>query len=324
MRTLLEALLSRIKQTKFSAIALDHAHEQVNAIVKGQGGAVGLAENPVALRGWMVAGPELSRIIKDFEGDTVDVRGLEHHEQKTGVQCSFFKDVENAVASFKELGNPFIEQGEDLFAIHTKDVKSSDVVETVRKARIIGEEQLKVFLKERFVDCSKPITHSMKKNSLQCFSTPEKKKSFADKAKVQVLKEDCSLFSRLYIACQCRDGNLEDFFKYDNQPWPPSLSQFGKLRGGQKADLVKCLTSLGTEERGTSQPDIDSIILDGAIIVQMLLLPKTSRTIDKYFSTMFAPYILQLLQKAQRIDIVWDIYKDDSLKKSLRDKRGVG
>ena len=36
---------------KFSAIALvDHAHEQVNSIVKGQGGAVGLTENSGALR----------------------------------------------------------------------------------------------------------------------------------------------------------------------------------------------------------------------------------------------------------------------------------
>ena len=33
----------------FSSIALDHAHEQVNAVVKGEGGAVGLTENP-ALR----------------------------------------------------------------------------------------------------------------------------------------------------------------------------------------------------------------------------------------------------------------------------------
>ena len=42
---------------RFSSIALDHAHEQVNARVKGEGGAVRLAENPAALRRWMVAGP---------------------------------------------------------------------------------------------------------------------------------------------------------------------------------------------------------------------------------------------------------------------------
>ena len=44
----------------FSSIALDHAHEQVNAIMKSKGGAVGLTENPAALRRWMVTGPELA------------------------------------------------------------------------------------------------------------------------------------------------------------------------------------------------------------------------------------------------------------------------
>ena len=33
----------------FSAIALDHAHEQVNSVVKGEGGAVALTESSAAL-----------------------------------------------------------------------------------------------------------------------------------------------------------------------------------------------------------------------------------------------------------------------------------
>lgn len=41
----------------FSSIALDHAHEQANASIKGDGGAVGLTENPHALRRWMIGGP---------------------------------------------------------------------------------------------------------------------------------------------------------------------------------------------------------------------------------------------------------------------------
>ena len=39
------------------------------------------------------------------------------------------------------------------------------------------------------------------------------------------MKTDVELFSRLYISCQMRDGNLEDFFQYENQAWPPALSQ---------------------------------------------------------------------------------------------------
>ena len=47
---------------------LDCTHEQLNAGVKGVGGAVGLRENPVALERWMVADPELARMI-EFKGN---------------------------------------------------------------------------------------------------------------------------------------------------------------------------------------------------------------------------------------------------------------
>ena len=42
----------------YSAIDLDHAH------VKGDGGAIGLTEDPGALRRWMVAGSHLAHIIR--------------------------------------------------------------------------------------------------------------------------------------------------------------------------------------------------------------------------------------------------------------------
>ena len=54
------------KRPSFSAIALDHAHEQNNASVKCDGGAVGLTENPTALRCWMVSGPEMACVIGEF------------------------------------------------------------------------------------------------------------------------------------------------------------------------------------------------------------------------------------------------------------------
>ena len=41
----------------FSSVALDHAQDQVNARLKGK--AVGLTENPAALRRWMIVGSDL-------------------------------------------------------------------------------------------------------------------------------------------------------------------------------------------------------------------------------------------------------------------------
>ena len=41
---------------RFSALAHDQVHEQLNAIVKGEGGAIGLTESDSQLRRWMVSG----------------------------------------------------------------------------------------------------------------------------------------------------------------------------------------------------------------------------------------------------------------------------
>ena len=48
---------------KFSAIAHDQVHEQLNAMVKGNGGVIGVTENEAALTRWMVAGPETARLL---------------------------------------------------------------------------------------------------------------------------------------------------------------------------------------------------------------------------------------------------------------------
>ena len=70
----------------FSGIAIDQAHEQNNASVTGDGGAVGLTENPAALRRWMVSGPEMARLIGEFEVSTkkrkkIDFRHHEHSDE---------------------------------------------------------------------------------------------------------------------------------------------------------------------------------------------------------------------------------------------------
>ncbi len=60
-----------VQKTKrvFSTITIDQAHEQNNAYIKGDGGAVGLTDNPRALRRWMVSGPEVARVIEEFHDE---------------------------------------------------------------------------------------------------------------------------------------------------------------------------------------------------------------------------------------------------------------
>ena len=67
-----------VKKTthSFSAMAIDQAHKQNNASVKGDGGAVGLTENSAALQRWMVSGPEMARVIGEFRASLKKGRRL--------------------------------------------------------------------------------------------------------------------------------------------------------------------------------------------------------------------------------------------------------
>ena len=76
----------------FSALALDQAHEQANAIIKGDGGAIGLTEDLSALRRWMVAGPMVTHLVSQYEMEAQTKGTSEqrsHHEQTPQAQKTF-------------------------------------------------------------------------------------------------------------------------------------------------------------------------------------------------------------------------------------------
>ncbi len=54
-------------QKALSETAIDQAHEQNNAQVKGCGGASSLTENSSAFRHCMTAGPEVGQMLCEFE-----------------------------------------------------------------------------------------------------------------------------------------------------------------------------------------------------------------------------------------------------------------
>ena len=137
------------------------------------------------------------------------------------------------------------------------------------------------------------------------FKQQPQKNPTKDKQKVAALKNDYALFSRLYIACHRRDGNLEEFLKHKNQPFPPTLAQAGKIREGQKSDLVKCMERL--VENKIDTPQVEATIIDGAVIVQILKLGMAA-TFKEYADFVFKSYVRKQLEAVQRVDVVWDVY----------------
>ncbi|KAG7164269.1 hypothetical protein Hamer_G003415, partial [Homarus americanus] len=135
------------------------AHEQNNTSIKGDGGAVGLTNNPSALRRWMVLGPKVARVIEEFKDEHQywsRQRDTHHHDQIPSVQTSFIKDVHSLVSVTEELGNPLEEESLDLVALYTKEIASPSAAETVRNAKSIGQDQFQTFTRECLMEGTKP------------------------------------------------------------------------------------------------------------------------------------------------------------------------
>ena len=201
----------------------------------------------------------------------------------------------------EDMGNPFLEQSDDLLVLDSRDVADKRVGETVRQIEQVGRDKYSTFVAERLDNREKHLTDTIKQNKLPLFSRQCHKQTSKEKQQISYLKQDCSLFSRLYVSCQVRDGDLDEFFAHENSTFPPSLSQFGSLRFSNKSVLLACLEQ--NSQVTVEVPEVDAMALDGAVIVNMLK-PIGCQTFQDYSDNIFKPYVSRQLKNVQRLDIV--------------------
>ena len=140
---------------KFSSLAYDQVHEQLNEIVKGDGG---ITENEAAITRWTVSGPETARLLMEYvENHSLKRKATDnHHEQIPSVQKTFIAPVvKNVTDIIEELDNSFTDTSCDLFALDSKQMMSNSVVDAIKSAEDIGKAKYHTFLQERLYNNTK-------------------------------------------------------------------------------------------------------------------------------------------------------------------------
>ena len=235
------------------------------------------------------------------------------------MQKRFKLHTEKLIEAIKEFGNPFEDDCPELLVLNTRDCADDSVIETVRTIEKLASAKYEQYKKQVIVDRTKSIHDTISKNSLSLFKSPKKKVKSKASQQLVVQRNNTSLFGRLYIANQQREGDPAIFFSHENQSSPPSLSDFGKIRLGQKSVLLSCLDI----SNQPPHPEFDSKVFDGAAVVHFLPT-STANTFAEYANRIFIPFLLQQLRDAQRVDCVWDRYLVSSIKDSTREHRGSG
>lgn len=273
----------------------------------------------------MVAGPEVARLLNSFE-DRYLPSGSEneflHHSDHMSSQQLFVKNVRDLLAQFEEYGNPFEVEHSGLVTLVTKFQFDEVAKATVKNSFETGKKQFADFVTARLEMQSTDFWDPIKSNNFVIFK--EKPPARVSKAaqKYKLLKNDCQLFSRLFIGCTNRSSNLDEFFEYENQPFPISISENGHIRLGTKSDILECLEDFYKGGELDETKFITSYIIEGAIIPHFL----TTRGVKTFadYSTKVQSYVKNFTDKYSRVDIVWDVYKSESLKSGTREKRGKG
>ena len=91
---------------------------------------------------------------------------------------------------------------------------------------------------------------------------------------------------------------------------------------GENSDLMGCLEQHVKSPRD-SRPETDVSIMDCAVLVN-IFRPEGCKPFGDNAANLFVTHIKREQNKAQRVDIVWDQYFDNSLKAQTREKPAVG
>ena len=261
-----------------------------------------MSKSSSILQKWIICGPEISRIVTEY------IMLLLHHREGSSYPKKFHNKVLRFMQTMEEYGNHFSCYFEELYALGTGYF--AEAVKSLYSKKTLGHDQYFKFYKNVFTNGSRNI-HTPK-----IFKTCTKKISKTPQ-QIQHLKNGVSLFGRLYMTNQLREGDPDVLFLHENQLYLPALSNHNNKRLGKKSDLIGCI-----------KPDVatESIVFNRKIfnemaLVYLLNLLPTNRLIG-YIENIFIRYIKGELKCCSRIDIVWDQYFSHSMKESTRQKRG--
>lgn len=184
-------------------------------------------------------------------------------------------------------------------------------------------------MSDRLVTTKVSIHDTIKQTQLRIFKIKTQKKANKEKLKLAAANMDSNLFCRLFIACTARKGNIDEFFMHENNRYPPSLSEFGRLRKSPDNDsIVNCLskpTKVSQSVRSKTDttviaavtptvPEItaSAFIMDAFAHVQFAY-PADNVTVGNYSRKIFNELVDSKRDNYDRVDVLFDTSPEKSL-----------
>ena len=107
------------------------------------------------------------------------------------MQSAFLKDVQSLTVMIQDMGNPLLEELNDLLVLDTKCIMES-VAGIVMKVKRICQDQYSKFVDELLSKCVTPVSDPMSKNKRPLLSHPAVKGPSKGSLQLLSMKSDCN------------------------------------------------------------------------------------------------------------------------------------
>ena len=219
--------------------------------------------------------------------------------------------------------NPFNPDLQDLVCLSTGKVATPDVEHDLLQAKDIGEKAYKAFREQRLQSNPPKVKFhdTITKAKLKTFTHLNKKVSIKSGRNQEViLKADRRLFAQMIVIPESRNLQMREVLSHPLGPLPWSLATpDGLMRKTNKASLAK--EHQRNVQAADSIPQPSVCVIDGMALVQRL------KGDQKTFAAVAETLLCRVLNEggsSDRIDVVFDDYREKSIKNAERENRGEG
>ena len=303
---------------------------------------IGISNNANARQLFFMFTPELSRIAKEFKSqfDLELDKTREHHDLGRIAVKKEHDVIDKIKAALLKHGNPFAVEGDKLHNVITHAYSRDEYVPTILNADVTGQQLYEDYVSDR-INGGVSLWAPVKKENNKMFMSANKKTAVKLRDKTVDLKETKDLYGRLMVlAWSNRDINQKEAI--GNHEFTLTSRALFALHGTilpclDKSKLIHLFNELALAE--TSQEDhqpedrMDTTphapsrkiaLVDGMVILQkMTMKPATIMTV-KDLSECFNDRLMFLTRDCDEIILVFETYRDDSLKSATRNKRRLG
>ena len=148
------------------------------------------------------------------------------------------------------------------------------------------------FVRDRIETCSKPLSDVIPRANLCTFSNrpPVNLKKGANK--LGLAWANAALITQLFLSLLGRpDGDIDYFFRHENQRGPPSLCDRGKVMSGTKSALLGCLPGMPDPGHSPAAKEASAIVLDMSAIIHVVK-PQRATVFGEYTRMHLLPFLV--------------------------------